>query len=366
MEEQEKDLMERYIYEVIRRVPKAQRDEIRLELQELIGDMCEQEGMTMEAILLKLGDPAEFAKRYREEPGHLIGPEYYDNYIWVMKIVLICVILSSLVSSVVNGLAVPDPSEDFIKGTMDWVVNRIPELIGGSLISFLSAFGSVTLIFAIFERCKVKVTLKEQKEWKVDHLMEHAVPASRWTPGRLAPVPDKRALISRGESLASLVFLLLFGGIMILAPRLFGAYVLDGDKLIRIIPVFNLEIWGTILPILILNLLVSFADEMVRLITGCYCRLVMICKIIDDVIELFLVFLLLRVLPLFNPDFIEEVSAVFGYRPSSRADLMYYWGSDLFNNVIFAIFCAILLLDMGTTIYKTLRYGTKSEVSKEK
>ena len=35
----EKDYMNRYIYQVIRRLPKAQREEFRMELEELISDM---------------------------------------------------------------------------------------------------------------------------------------------------------------------------------------------------------------------------------------------------------------------------------------------------------------------------------------
>ena len=59
----EKDYMDRYIYQVIRRLPKAQRDEVRMELEELISDMYADKG-SMEAVLTQLGNPAEFAKQY--------------------------------------------------------------------------------------------------------------------------------------------------------------------------------------------------------------------------------------------------------------------------------------------------------------
>ena len=39
MTSNEKDYMDRYIYQVIRRLPKTQRDEVRMELEELISDM---------------------------------------------------------------------------------------------------------------------------------------------------------------------------------------------------------------------------------------------------------------------------------------------------------------------------------------
>ena len=59
----EKEMIERYIYEVVKRVPQAVKEEIRMELQELIEDMCGEEGSNVETVLQKLGDPAEFAKR---------------------------------------------------------------------------------------------------------------------------------------------------------------------------------------------------------------------------------------------------------------------------------------------------------------
>ena len=56
----EQDLMERYIYEVTRRLPKGQQKEVGLELQELVDDMFEECG-SVETVLIKLGSPADFA-----------------------------------------------------------------------------------------------------------------------------------------------------------------------------------------------------------------------------------------------------------------------------------------------------------------
>ena len=84
----EKDYMERYIYQVIRRLPKAQRDEVRMEMEELISDMCADKG-SIEEVLTQLGDPAEFAKQYQNGQQYLIGPEYFETYLWFVKVILI-------------------------------------------------------------------------------------------------------------------------------------------------------------------------------------------------------------------------------------------------------------------------------------
>ena len=41
MTDRERELINRYVYEVTKRVPKEQRDEIELEMRELIGEMLE-------------------------------------------------------------------------------------------------------------------------------------------------------------------------------------------------------------------------------------------------------------------------------------------------------------------------------------
>ena len=74
----EKDYMDRYIYQVIHRLPKAQREEVRMELEELISDMYADRG-SMEEVLTELGDPAEFAKQYQNGIRHIRGAEPHSG-----------------------------------------------------------------------------------------------------------------------------------------------------------------------------------------------------------------------------------------------------------------------------------------------
>ena len=99
----EQEMIERYIYEVVRRVPSEAREEIRMEIGALIEDMQNGEGLSVQAVLEKLGDPAVFARRYRGDRDYLIGPEYYDDYVWILKLVLIGIGISAVVSALING-----------------------------------------------------------------------------------------------------------------------------------------------------------------------------------------------------------------------------------------------------------------------
>jgi len=369
MTEKEKDLMERYIYEVVRRVPKEQRDDIGMELRELISDMYEQEmelggaaataeasgeekGDTgnMQRVLESLGDPAEFAKKYRDEGSYLIGPEYYDNYIWILKIVMITTVIVTIVSAAINGI-MDSGMTSAIFGM--WIGEAIGEGIGGAI----SAFGAVTLIFALLERQKVKVDLSSARgKWKVKNLEEDMASSKVWTPLQLPPVPDKRAVISRSDSVVSIVFILLFCGFLALAPELFGVHRFDNGQLIESVCIFNLEKWNLILPVFLCSLLVGLVDEIVKLVHGYYCKAVMYCNIVCSIVQMVLAVVLMKVLPLWNPSFEEKLRALdWSFIEGNEA--MVYWDPIMGSNFILVIILLITLIEMGVTIYKTWRHG---------
>ena len=72
MKANDQELMERYIYQVVRRLPKTQKNEVKMELEELISDMYADKG-SMEEVLTQLGDPEEFAKQYQNDCQYLIN-----------------------------------------------------------------------------------------------------------------------------------------------------------------------------------------------------------------------------------------------------------------------------------------------------
>lgn len=350
MNEKDRDLMERYIFEVTRRVPSAQRDEIKLELTELIEDMYEAQNADMEAVLTKLGDPGEFAKKYRDETNYVISPEYYDNYLWILKIVLACVAGSGVLSWIVSLII--DPLRE---GNHYWGLN------GDLLGALVTAFGMVTLIFAVMERLKVKVNLKNNEAWRVENLSsDNLRPKNRWTPGQLSPVPHKKGLISRAESIVGIVFLAIFGVLLIAVPQLFGAYVMEDGELVRTISIFNLEKWSMIFPVLLISFLVCFIDEVVKLVMGCYCTVVMVSNIICGVFQIILAAIALKLLPIWNPDFVTDLTVTFDKSITSKGDILFYWSSDLISNGVLAFICVVTLLEIANTIYKTIRYGVKT------
>ena len=344
----EKDLMERYIYEVIRRIPKGQRDEIGMELRELISDMYESRKGTMETVLMELGSPIEFAKKYRDESRYLIGPEYYDNYLWVMKIVLICIIPAIVLATFIQGATEQMEFADILA-----------EFLSNLLGSIFGCIGTITLIFAVLERQRVSMDMQKDT-WNVDQLKEDTSKDWRnWTPDQLPPIPDKRAVISRGDSIVSIIFMVVFTGILILAPQLFGFYVIEDKEILKVISVFNLEKWNVVLPFILISFLVGFIDEIIRLVNGRYCFIVMFSNIIAGILQLVLSAIILRVLPFWNLQFVSEIKQHYGADFRLDGDLLNYLNIDFLSGAVLFVIAASIFIEIGVTIYRTLRYGEK-------
>jgi len=132
---------------------------------------------------------------------------------------------------------------------------------------------------------------------------------------------------------------------------------MEDGKLVRTISVFNLDQWSRIVPVLFMTFFVSFIGEIIKLVAGCYSMMVMAANIVTGVLHVVLAAVLLKTLPIWNPSFTVEVTEQFGYKFTSREDILTYWGTDVVSNILIAVICFATLLEVGTTIYKTMRYG---------
>ena len=83
-------IIERYIYDVTRRLPEKERGEVKRELEANINDMLPDETSEQDIAdaLVKLGEPRILAEQYREKPRYLISPAMFELYISVLKMVV--------------------------------------------------------------------------------------------------------------------------------------------------------------------------------------------------------------------------------------------------------------------------------------
>lgn len=355
----DQEMVNRYLYEVVKRVPQDSREEIRMELQALIEDMCSAEQLSAEEALQKLGAPDEFAKRYRTDSGYLIGPDYYDNYVWVIKIALAGVGISAVLSAVMQGIFHAQGA--MVPFVVSFLASFFQELFSTALYGSFCAFAVITITFAVMERQGVRLHLMPEKHWSVKEFAKNTASNNTgnkklWSPHLLPPVPDEHAVISRADSVVSIVAVSVFSALLLFAPQLFGAFHFENGRLTTVACIFNLDQWHVILPVFLLWLAVGLVDEIIRLVVGYYNKVVLYGTLVCDTLEILIAAILLKVLPLWNPEFAEQIKKASGIRNYSNGDLLRYWQSGLLSNILLIGICIVSLAEIGIAVYKTYKY----------
>lgn len=186
------ELFDRYVYQVGRRLPKAQRADVEQELNSLLLDALEERGEdpneaseeAQAAVLAEFGPPAEMAAHYRPAHQYVIGPRLYPIYWTVVAAVGGALTVAFATLALLVALGRPETLEAFGSSLLGLAESYFSALFG--------AFGSVTLAFFVLERV----------------LPESAVDAEAkqaWDPRGLPPIED-RARIEIGGVIAEIVF----------------------------------------------------------------------------------------------------------------------------------------------------------------
>jgi hypothetical protein len=145
-------ILDRYIEEVGKHLPRKNRSDIQKEIRSTIEDMLEdraaQNGRPLDdslvqEVLKEYGAPSKVAASYLPV-RYLIGPRMYPFFTLVLRIVFSVLFVIALVRL---GIALS-------KDTLSWTT--FLKIIGQNTMNFLtgilSAFGNIVLIFAILER----------------------------------------------------------------------------------------------------------------------------------------------------------------------------------------------------------------------
>lgn len=213
------NLIDRYVTEVGKHLPRKIRLDIEAELRSTLEDMLEDrgqlaEGQTDEALVEELlqeyGAPKKVAATYQSHQ-FLIGPGLFNTYVLVLKIVLAALTLALTIASAISLFGESMNSLEIL------------ETLGGfstSLISALiAAFGNVTIVFAILERVLPASEFEDDEEW---------------TPAELTKAPEPNQ-VSTGEMIAGIVFTA--AGLIILNfyPQIIGIWNMEDGEWVRFV-----------------------------------------------------------------------------------------------------------------------------------
>lgn len=236
-------LTDRYVEATLRQLPADKRQDIEKELRASIADAVDDRldagGDPAEvevAVLTELGDPARLAAGYADRPLHLIGPALFLDYVRLLRALFIVIVPTTAAAVALVDVVRSKPFPSIIG-----------HVIGLTITTAVHVAFWTTLLFAVLER-----TPGLNK------------PLSRpWTPALLPEEPSRRARY--GELIAESVALVLFGTLILLAPRLSPESDASGNP----INILNPWLWDSgvvyvFIGLLVASLGVSFANYYAR------------------------------------------------------------------------------------------------------
>ena len=205
-------LIERYVREVGRHLPRRLRGDVERELLSTLEDALEArdqkiEGMSEDdaelAILADFGPPEKMAASYRRGPPYLVGPRLYPGFLVTVKICLGILAVLFLVGMIFGDW---DPAAS----PLDWG-KHLAVSLGNLMSEAIGLLGWVVLIFAVIER--------------VDH--RPSSPARPWDPRTLPAVEDPHRL-NRSDLYTGLGIWILLLLLFNYFPEKIGAMVSSG------------------------------------------------------------------------------------------------------------------------------------------
>lgn len=243
-----KNIIERYIYAVTKRLPENMREEVKEELKGNIYDMLSQNPSDEEIdkVLHELGHPRELAKNYRGQDRYVVSPLFYDDYIQVLKIVAIIFVAISLVFGTFDAIINVEATS-----VIGGIAEVFAKIIANTFSSFVNAFAWTTLIFWIIDYA---VRNKKLPEWKLNDLPD-------------LPSP-KTTKISRVETLIGLVLGTAFSAVFIIFLIRYIDLVGIYENGVMVAQIFNPEVTNQFIVFFIISAVIGFIVSLMKLQFG--------------------------------------------------------------------------------------------------
>ena len=202
------ELIDRYVYEVGRYLPRKNRADIQVELRSLLIDTLEArvEGEAGEedvvALLKEFGPPAKVAASYRPESQYLVGPELFPIFRTVVGIALLVMLVVHVVLFAVMLFTNPNPLKAL-------------DVFSGFIGSALSVLGTIVVVFYVLQYFDVRL----------------AKPSQEWDPRELPDV-DVKDVINRGGTITGIVIEMVILVALLVFPTYIGVVVTPGTPIL--------------------------------------------------------------------------------------------------------------------------------------
>jgi hypothetical protein len=309
------NLIDRYITEVGKHLPRRNRADIEAEIRSTLEDMLDErkqgEGPADEAIVMQLlkeyGSPREVAATYQNyQHQYLVGPRLFPIFERVVRIVLAIVIGASLIGLGVGLAETTFTGPEFVSTLGEWA--------GGLFSGLIAAFGNIVLVFAIIERTQAAKEFEKEFEKQTKD----------WDPSELKSEPASDQ-IDMADHIATIIFTFLGLVILNLYPNLLAIRYLNDGTWVSI-PVLT-EAFFRFLPWINILSLVQIVFHVFMLGQRMWTPVTRLLRIVVEIAGMILAILLLRTPGVFNfssevwsaigdPEAAETLSRIFTYLPA--------------------------------------------------
>ena len=315
--------IERYIYDVARRLPENERVDVKRELEANINDMLPDNPAERDIAdtLAKLGPPRVLAERYRQTPRYLISPAMFELYISVLKTVTVIVAVICLCvgafTAVLSGAAANEVASAAISMG-----------IGG----VWQALFWVTFGFAI-----------------ADHVGYKQKP---WTVASLPRLPDSKGVrIPSRRSITGIVLCVFFTALLI-------TLIMNGTRFyiiargVEMINPFTQTTLHKFIPYILLLGCLGVVMNCLKLYWGRWNLPLCAANIVHNILWVSIVIYVLYWPDLFSNEFIAFTSTLNG-----DADILRFTQSGGAVLFLSAVFVLAALVDAATSIRYTWKGG---------
>lgn len=316
-------LIEKYIYAVIKHLPDEIRHDVGEELRTNIDAMLPDSATETDVreALEKLGNPRNLADEYNPKKRYLIGPGLYDKYISILKLVIgICILVFVGITFVAWAVNLSENSiqpNDFVGLSVDLTATIMNGVLQGAVW--------VTIVFVVLERSGVDEGrfIGSGKQWSLDDLPE---------------LPNKKRIISRGETVFSMFATILFTSLLYFQPALIALYLKDSNGIMYKFSLFEINRLESYMIFILVLAIMQLCMFIWKFISGNWSIPMAIGNAIYNVVACILMIFMVNDHSLFNKDFVAKISEIIQKSPK---DNMGPWlnNSILVFSIIFIAIC---------------------------
>ncbi|MEW6285358.1 MAG: hypothetical protein AB1509_03945 [Chloroflexota bacterium] len=331
------NLIDRYVAEVGKYLPRSQRADIEKEIRSTLEDMLEERGQAgaadasspqgeaaVIALLKEYGEPRKVAESY-VGPRYLIGPRLYPTFELVLKIVM-----AVLFALALAGLAF-SLSRSSLAGPK--FLNTLGQSVLDLFSGLIAAFGNIVLVFAILERVLPAKELGKE--------------AAEWNPADLAKEPDPDR-VSFGEQIVGIFFLTLFLIVFNVYPNIIGIGFFDNDHWVFISPILS-EAFFSYLPWINILILLQIGFSVYLLRQGMWNTGLRIANILLELAGIALAVVMLK-----GPDLVALKAEQLAGTPLEGSAQLFTALGNVIPMLVLTIVIIVSTVEVGQMVYRLL------------